>query len=168
MRLGTEDALKLALQHLGFSGWLNTAFIERVNLTVRHGIAALARRTWATSQQASHLLAYLLSGGEPTTISYALMHHCEWPLRSRENEVARWWRNATGSILQPWQPREPTDDGRHGKFCAIPYLRCQASSGEHEGREMTPCERAGSGLGKGKTGTGVLTDRMKHPLWSVD
>jgi IS1 family transposase len=32
---------------------------ERVNLTVRHGVAALARRTWATSQQASQLLAHL-------------------------------------------------------------------------------------------------------------
>ena len=59
MRLGTEDALKAALQGLGFSGRLNTAYIERVNLTVRHGIAALARRTWATSQQAPHLLANL-------------------------------------------------------------------------------------------------------------
>jgi IS1 family transposase len=59
MRLGTEVALTLALQHLGFSGRLNTAFIERVNLTVRHGIAALARRTWATSQQSPHLLAHL-------------------------------------------------------------------------------------------------------------
>jgi IS1 family transposase len=59
MRLGTQDALQLALQHFGFSGRLNTAFIERVNLTVRHGIAALARRTWATSQQAPHLLAHL-------------------------------------------------------------------------------------------------------------
>ena len=59
MRLGTEDALKAVLQGLGFSGRLNTAFIERVNLTVRHGIAALARRTWATSQQASQLLAHL-------------------------------------------------------------------------------------------------------------
>jgi len=38
---------------------LNTAFIERVNLTVRHGIAALARRTWATSQQSPHLHAHL-------------------------------------------------------------------------------------------------------------
>jgi IS1 family transposase len=45
MRLGTEDALKSALQGLGFSGRLNTACIERVNLTVRHGRAALARRT---------------------------------------------------------------------------------------------------------------------------
>ena len=59
MRLGTEDALTATLQGVGFSGRLNTAFIERVNLTVRHGIAALARRTWATAQQSSSLLAHL-------------------------------------------------------------------------------------------------------------
>ena len=59
MRLGTEVDLKRALLGLGFSGRLNTAFIERVNLTVRHGVAALARRTWATYQQASQLLAHL-------------------------------------------------------------------------------------------------------------
>src|SRR5579864_8770492 len=59
MRLGTEDALRVALQGLGFSGRLNTAFIERVNLTVRHGVAALARRTWATAQQSPQLLAHL-------------------------------------------------------------------------------------------------------------
>jgi transposase InsO family protein len=59
MRLGTEDALQVALQGLGFSGRLNTAFIERVNLTVRHGVAALARRTWATAQQSPQLLAHL-------------------------------------------------------------------------------------------------------------
>ena len=59
MRLGTEDALKIALQEMGFTGRLNTAFIERVNLTVRHGIAALARRTWATAQQSPHLLTHL-------------------------------------------------------------------------------------------------------------
>src|SRR5260370_16464832 len=35
MRLGTEAALKGARPRLGFSGRLNTAFIERVNLTVR-------------------------------------------------------------------------------------------------------------------------------------
>jgi IS1 family transposase len=59
MRLGTEDALTAALQGLGFSGRLNTAFIERVNLTVRHAIAALARRTWATAQQSPQLLGHL-------------------------------------------------------------------------------------------------------------
>jgi IS1 family transposase len=59
MRLGTKEALTAALQGLGFSGRLNTAFIERVNLTVRHGIAALARCTWATAQQSPQLLANL-------------------------------------------------------------------------------------------------------------
>jgi len=59
MRLGTQADLTSALQGMGFSGRLNTAFIERVNLTVRHGVAALARRTWSTAQQAPHLLAHL-------------------------------------------------------------------------------------------------------------
>jgi len=59
MRLGTLADLTIALQGLGFSGRLNTAFIERVNLTVHHGVAALARRTWAMAQQSSCLLAHL-------------------------------------------------------------------------------------------------------------
>ena len=59
MRLGTQADLKIALQKIGFSGRLNAAFIERVNLTVRHGVAALARRTWATAKPAPHLLAHL-------------------------------------------------------------------------------------------------------------
>ena len=59
MRLGTEAALENALQGMGFSGRLNTAFIERVNLSVRHGVAALTRRTWATAQQAPQLLAHV-------------------------------------------------------------------------------------------------------------
>jgi IS1 family transposase len=59
MRLGTRADLTVALQRMGFSGRLNTAFIERVNLTLRHGIAALARRTWATAQQSPQLMASL-------------------------------------------------------------------------------------------------------------
>ena len=59
MRLGTGAALKVTLQELGLSGRLHTACIERVNLTVRQGVAALARRTWATAQQAPQLLAHL-------------------------------------------------------------------------------------------------------------
>ncbi len=59
MRLGTEAALTATLQGLGFSGRLNTACIERVNLRVRHGVAALARRTWATAKPSPQLLANL-------------------------------------------------------------------------------------------------------------
>ena len=59
IRLGTESAFKETLRVLGFSGRVNTAFIERVNLTIRRGVAALARRTWATALQAPHLEAHL-------------------------------------------------------------------------------------------------------------
>ncbi len=59
MRLGTSAALTAGLQRLGLTGQLNTAFIERVNLTVRQGVSALTRRTWATAQQSPHLLAHL-------------------------------------------------------------------------------------------------------------
>src|SRR5207245_8651872 len=59
MRLGTQADLQIALQRMGFSGRLNTACIERVNLTVRHGVAALARRIWATAKPAPQLLTHL-------------------------------------------------------------------------------------------------------------
>jgi hypothetical protein len=35
---------------LSWSGKLQTAFVERVNLTARMGVAAQTRRTWATAQ----------------------------------------------------------------------------------------------------------------------
>ena len=59
MRLGTEAALIAALQELGFSGRLNTACGERVNLMVQHGVAVLARSTWAKAQQSPQPLANL-------------------------------------------------------------------------------------------------------------
>src|SRR6516162_3924647 len=110
MRLGTEETLKAALQALGFSGRLNTAFIERVNLTVRHGVAALARRTWATTQQAPHLLAHLEWWRAYYHGCRALTKHSEWRSRSHESEVATWRHNAIGNGLRPWLPAEPTVD----------------------------------------------------------
>ncbi len=80
MRLGTQTDLTVALQGMGFSGRLNTAFIEQVNLTVRHGIAALARRTWATAQQSPHLewwRAYYHFVRPHQSLRVALMHPCE-------------------------------------------------------------------------------------------
>jgi transposase InsO family protein len=43
------------LRCLGWSGKLQTAFVERVNLTARMSVAALTRRTWATAQSATGL-----------------------------------------------------------------------------------------------------------------
>jgi IS1 family transposase len=59
MRCGTRLALRDALLRLGLSGKLNTAFVERLNLTVRQSLAALMRRTWSTMHQAPQLLLHL-------------------------------------------------------------------------------------------------------------
>jgi transposase-like protein len=59
LRCGTRPALRAALQGLGLSGRLNTAFVERLNLTVRQSVAALIRRTWSTMQEAPQLLLHL-------------------------------------------------------------------------------------------------------------
>ena len=54
---GTGKQLRVALRALGLSGRLNTAFVERVNLTLRQGVPALGRRTWSTAQTAAGLRA---------------------------------------------------------------------------------------------------------------
>jgi IS1 family transposase len=59
MRCGMRVELSAALKQLGLSGQINTAFIERLNLTVRQSVAALVRRTWSTAQEAPQLLAHL-------------------------------------------------------------------------------------------------------------
>jgi IS1 family transposase len=59
MRCGTREQLRTALQRIGLSGRLNTAFVERVNLTIRQSVSALVRRTWSTAQEAPQVLAHL-------------------------------------------------------------------------------------------------------------
>ena len=59
MCLGELARLTDRLKTLGFSGTLNTAFVERINLTLRHALAALSRRSWATAQLSSELVAHL-------------------------------------------------------------------------------------------------------------
>jgi IS1 family transposase len=56
MRCGTLAHLRATLQALGLSGRLTTAFVERVNLTLRQSVAALTRRTWSTARSAPRLL----------------------------------------------------------------------------------------------------------------
>jgi hypothetical protein len=56
MRCGTVGDLRNRLQALGLSGRINTAFVERVNLTLRQSVAALTRHTWSTARYAPRLL----------------------------------------------------------------------------------------------------------------
>jgi len=57
--LGSLDQLQAAMLTFGGSGKIQTAFVERLNLTVRQAIAALTRRTWAVAQSPAELLFQL-------------------------------------------------------------------------------------------------------------
>jgi hypothetical protein len=122
MRLGTQADLTVALQGMGLSGRLNTAYFERAPLTVRHGIAALARRTWATAQQSPHLLAHLEWWRAYYHGCRVPMHRYEWRWYNHEREEANVWRNGTGSVPLPWQPGEHIDDGQRAR-CFLAHCR---------------------------------------------
>jgi hypothetical protein len=55
MHTGSLDALQAQLQNAGWSGLLQSAFVERVNLTTHRGLAMLARRSWPTAQTVPQL-----------------------------------------------------------------------------------------------------------------
>ena len=59
MLWGEWTVLRRRLKAAGLSGRLNTAFIERLNLTVRQGVALLTRRTWGTAQHMSELALHV-------------------------------------------------------------------------------------------------------------
>jgi transposase InsO family protein len=56
---GELEHLTTGLKALGLSGKFNTAFIERLNLTIRQGVALLLRRTWGMAQFTSELLLHV-------------------------------------------------------------------------------------------------------------
>jgi hypothetical protein len=56
---GTLAQVRQHLRDVHFSGKVQTAFIERVNLSLRHGIAPLARRYWAPYRSPETLLLHL-------------------------------------------------------------------------------------------------------------
>ena len=59
MLCGQRETLIQRLKAAGLSGRLNTAFIERLNLTLRQGVALLTRRTWGTAQFTSELIVHV-------------------------------------------------------------------------------------------------------------
>jgi hypothetical protein len=48
MAWGEREQMTERLHQLGQRGWLSTAFVERLNLTLRRAVASLARKSWAT------------------------------------------------------------------------------------------------------------------------
>jgi len=56
IRCGTRKQWQTRTMALGFSGQVQTAFVERANLTLRELIAPLARRTWSIARSQDSLL----------------------------------------------------------------------------------------------------------------
>jgi len=110
-------------QGLGLSGRVNPAFIERAPLTIRHGRAALAPRTWATAHQSSCLLAHLEWWRADSHGCRVLPNPCEWRSSSHENEGANDWRNETSNGRKLRQREEPLDDGQSVRSSLAPSLR---------------------------------------------
>lgn len=52
---GTLPGCRRHLRTAGYSGRIQTAYIERVNLTIRQHIAALLRRSWSTYRNPERL-----------------------------------------------------------------------------------------------------------------
>ncbi len=104
MPLGSLEDLQATLQRLGFTGSINTAFIERLNLTLRHGLATLSRRSWATAQLTPELKA-------PPEWWRAWYHFCrphqslrlklQTPHARRGQQTARLDAECTPAILAP-------------------------------------------------------------------
>lgn len=59
MLSGKRKDLNQLLEQHGFAPLIQTAFIERVNLTIRRGVAPLMRKTWSLAQHPEHLLLHL-------------------------------------------------------------------------------------------------------------
>jgi len=59
MAQGDEKDLHVLLAQHGFRTVIQTAFIERLNLTIRRGVSALIRKTWAYAQTPEHLLLHV-------------------------------------------------------------------------------------------------------------
>ena len=59
MQWGKRKDLNTLLKQHGFAPLIQTAFIERVILTIRRGVAPLMRKTWSLAQTPTHLLLHL-------------------------------------------------------------------------------------------------------------
>jgi IS1 family transposase len=70
---GTGKAVCCRLKELGFTGTVGTSMIERWNLTFRHMIAGLARRTWSLAQEKEKLRTHVEWGRG--YYHYVRIHH---------------------------------------------------------------------------------------------
>jgi hypothetical protein len=102
IRWGTQEALRSRLEALGWRGVLQTAFVERVNLTLRRGLAMLARQRWATTETLVQLQdEFTWWRGYYRVVKPQSRYALSW--RYCETAVGSVWRNAIANGLQRWR-----------------------------------------------------------------
>jgi transposase InsO family protein len=84
---GEEKQYQERLKKAGLSGRINTAFVERINLTIRQCVSKLTRRTWG-----------------PAKFTPELMEHLEW-WRAYYHFV-RYHESLEEELAQPFKEKE--------------------------------------------------------------
>ena len=85
MLWGTRPALNDLLEQQGFRQLIQTAFIERLDLTFRQGIAGVGRQTWALASE-QHLLLHT-DGFACITTWFAHTRRCENHLQGERGDI---------------------------------------------------------------------------------
>ena len=95
------------------------SFIERVNLTIRRGVAPLMRKTWALAQSPDHLRL-----------------HMEWWrayyhfVRPHDSLQLRYpvWQDAASCVRRPWLQASATGSGRWVRFSKSRSIRSSSAN----------------------------------------
>jgi IS1 family transposase len=131
MRLGDLPHLTERLKTLGLSGSLNTAFVERLNLTLRHALAALSRRSCGPRPNSLANSSPSSNGGAPASRIISAVRRL--PCGSNSTRL---WRVAVPkprAALQParppWRPALPTMSGRCKSCWRFPWARSRPTVG---------------------------------------
>jgi IS1 family transposase/transposase-like protein len=105
IRAGERTAIRTALKKLGFSGKIQTSYVERNNLTLRELIAALSRRTWSIAFDIYHLWLHTMWGVcyyNYIRINMSLDIRIRGPAKRRRRTPAM----AAGLTKRPWSVSE--------------------------------------------------------------
>ena len=91
--LGSPDQLTAALHTFDWSGKIQTAFVERLNLTVRQAVSALTRRTCGLAQSPAELLLHLewwrlILSCQAVVEARPSSGRCRWSGRSAKSKPA--------------------------------------------------------------------------------
>lgn len=102
---GDEKQYQHRLKKAGLSGLINTAFVERVNLTIRQCVSKLTRRTWGPAKFTPELDVCFAnsntwSGGERTITLSTITRVWKKCLSSQSNEKENNRRESIGSGLR--------------------------------------------------------------------